>query len=169
VVIISGILIWLVARDKPATPERERRFNFWTANLFLAICLSMLPVTAFTLSALLFLNSPTQADIYHWYFYPWLALGGYFVVRRNLALTNQQTLRLSVALCLLVPVLDGAVRGNWLWNTYAQGQFDILFVDLLFLSLSLLSAFVLLKMHQRTKVNNEHIPITARTVQVATI
>ena len=151
VVIISGILIWLVARDKPATPERERRFNFWTANVFLAICLSMLPVTAFTMLVLLFLKHPTQTDIYHWYFYPWLALGSYFVARKNLAVTNQQTLWLSLALCLLVPVLDGAVRGHWFWRTYAAGQLDILLVDLLFLALAVVSGLVLLKMRQRAR------------------
>jgi hypothetical protein len=152
VVIISGILIWLVARDKPATPERERKFNFWTANVFLAICLSMLPVTALTMLVLLFVKQPTQSDIYHWYFYSWLALGGYFVARKNLAVTNQQTLWLSVALCLLVPVLNGVVRGNWFWRTYAAGQFDMLLVDLLFLALAFVSGLVVLKMRQRAQI-----------------
>jgi uncharacterized iron-regulated membrane protein len=152
VVIISGILIWLVARDKSATPARERVFNFWTANIFLAICLSMLPVTAFTMIALLFLKNPGQADIYHWFFYAWLALGGYFVWRKDIALTNRQTLVLSVALCGLLPVLDGAVRHNWFWRTYAQGQFDLLFIDLLFLSLAVISAVALAKMSKRAVV-----------------
>lgn len=149
VVIISGILIWLVARDKANTPPRERVFNFWTANIFLAICLSMLPVTAFTMIALLFLKSPNQADIYHWYFYAWLTLGGYFVARKDIALTNRQTLALSTVLCFLLPLLDGIVRHNWFWNTYAQGQLDILFIDLLFLSLAGISAMALLKISKR--------------------
>lgn len=151
VVMVSGILIWLVARDKPATPARERKFNLWTANVFLAICLSMLPVTAITMLALLFLKHPTQADIYHWYFHPWLALGAYFVARKDLAVTNKQTLWLSVVLCLLVPVLNGVVRGNWLWRTYAAGQLDILVIDLLFLALALVSGLVLLKMSQHAQ------------------
>ncbi|WP_400193275.1 PepSY-associated TM helix domain-containing protein [Hymenobacter sp. B81] len=152
VVIISGILIWLVARDKNSTPARERQFNFWTANVFLAVCLSMLPVTAFTMIALLFLREPGQAGIYSWYFYSWLALSAYFILRRNIALTNQQSLILSAVLCLLLPLLDGVVRGNWFWSTYASGRFDILFVDLLFLSLAVVSAGVLLKMKQRRVV-----------------
>jgi hypothetical protein len=75
-------------------------------------------------------------------------LGSYFVARKNLAVTNQQTLWLSVALCLLVPVLDGAVRGHWFWRTYAAGQLDILLVDLLFLALAVVSGLVLLTMRQ---------------------
>lgn len=149
VVIISGILIWLVARDKASTPPRERVFNFWTANIFLAICLSMLPVTACTMIALLFLKNPNQSNIYHWYFYTWLALGGYFVARKDIALTNRQTLALSMALCFLLPLLDGVVRHNWFWNTYAKGQLDILFIDLLFLSLAGISAVALLKISKK--------------------
>lgn len=148
VVMISGILIWLVARDKNSTPARERKFNLWTANIFLAICLSMLPVTAFTMIALLFLKDPGQSGIYSWYFYSWLALGIYFIARKNIALTNKQTLVLSAVLCFLLPVLDGVVRNNWFWNIYAKGQLDILFVDLLFLALAAVSAIALVKMRK---------------------
>lgn len=149
VVIISGILIWLVARDKNSTPASERKFNLWTANIFLAVCLSMLPITAFTMIALLFLKNPGQSGIYHWYFYSWLVLSVYFIVRKDIALTNRQSLMLSVLLCFLLPVLDGVVRNNWFWNTFAKGQFDILFVDLLFLGLSIVSAAVLVKMNKK--------------------
>ena len=152
VVIISGILIWLVARDKSATPARERKFNFWTANIFLSVCLSMLPVTALTMIALLFLKSPDQSDIFHWYFYSWLALGVYFIARQNIALTNRQTLLLSTVLCFLLPVLDGVVRHNWFWNTFAKGQFDILFIDALFLNLAIISAFALVKINKPKEV-----------------
>lgn len=164
VVIISGILIWLVARDKNSTPAKERKFNFWTANIFLAVCLSMLPVTALTMISLLFQKQPDQTSIFHWYFYSWLALGAYFIARRDLALTNRQNLQLSVALCLLLPLLDGAVRGNWFWVTYANGQFDILFVDLLFLALALISAVVLVKLRQRQEIAE---PERVRVAKVA--
>jgi len=152
VVIISGILIWLVARDKNSTPSRERKFNFWTANIFLAVCLSMLPVTAFTMTALLFLKNAGQSDIFHLYFYSWLVLGVYFIARKNIALTNKQNLLLSAVLCFLLPLLDGVVRNNWFWNTFTQGHFDILFIDLLFLGLSIISTVVLVKMNQRKEV-----------------
>lgn len=161
VVIISGILIWLVARDKNSTPARERVFNFWTANVFLAVCLSMLPVTAFTLIALLFVQAPGQAGIFQLYFYSWLALGVYFIARRDIALTNRQNLLLSAALCLLLPVLDGVVRGNWPWVTFAKGQLDLLFIDLLFLGLALVSAAVLVKMKRRAAPAPHEVPTRA--------
>lgn len=167
VVIISGILIWLVARDKKNVPQKKRKFNFWTANIFMAVCLSMLPVTAFTMIGLLFMEQPVQSDIYSLYFYSWLVLSLYFVFRRSLAITNHQTLLLSVVLCLLVPVSNGFVRGNWLWQTYRQGAYDILFIDILFLSLSLLSAIVLLKLKKRKpekQIHRDVHPITSRAL-----
>ncbi|WP_443938495.1 PepSY-associated TM helix domain-containing protein [Pedobacter sp. MW01-1-1] len=152
-VIISGILIWLVARDKNNVPKHKRVFNFWTANIFLASSLSMLPVTAFTLISLLFMEKPGQTEIYHLYFYPWLILSLYFIARRSLSVTNNESLILSAVLCFLLPLMDGIKRNNWLWNTFNKGQFDILFIDVLFLCLSLLSIAVLVKMkkHQKAK------------------
>ncbi|OIN60687.1 PepSY-associated TM helix domain-containing protein [Arsenicibacter rosenii] len=157
VVINSGVLIWLVARDKKTIPARQRKFNFWTANVYLASSLSMLPVTAFCMTALLFLKKAGQADIYHWYFYPWLALSVYFLIRRNLALINRQALWLSAVSCFLLPLLDGMVRGNWFWNTFRRQAFDILFIDVLFLCLSALSVVVLWKM-ARPKQRQPEVP-----------
>ena len=72
-------------------------------------------------------------------------MGIYFIARQDIALTNKQTLLLSAGLCLLLPVLDGVVRNNWFWNTFAKGQLDILFVDLLFLALAVVSGVALVK------------------------
>ena len=156
VVIISGILIWLVARDKNSIPKHKRVFNFWTANIFLAACLTMLPVTAFTMTVLLFLENPGQDDIYHWYFYTWLALGVYFIARRNIALTNRQTTILSAITCFLLPLCDGIIRNNWFWNTYSRRAYDILFIDLLFLSLSIISGVVLFKVRKAQSAPEAH-------------
>jgi len=155
VVILSGIMIWLVARDKTSVPEHKRVFNFWTANVFLAVCLSMLPVTAFTMIVLLFLEDPGQSEIYHWYFYSWLVLVAYFIVRKDLALTNIQTTQLSAITCFMLPVFDGIVRGNWLWNTYTRHAYDILFIDLLFLSISIVCTVVLFMLSKKKNISQE--------------
>lgn len=149
IVIISGILIWLVAREKPNLPKHKKVFNFWTANIFLAACMSMLPVTAFTMIMLLFLKSPGQSGLYNWYFYSWLLLGLYFIVRRNISITMRQTALLSALTCFLLPLLDGVVRNNWFWKTYSRGAYDILFIDLLFLSLAITSLLVYWKSTRR--------------------
>lgn len=151
-VIISGILIWLVARDKNNIPKKKRVFNFWTANIFMASCLSMLPVTAFTMTGLLFMEKPGQSDIFHLYFYSWLILAVYFIIRKDLKITNQQTLILSALSCIILPLADGIKRNNWFWNTFNQGKFEILFIDLLFLILGVLAIVVLVKMKQHEKL-----------------
>src|SRR5690606_35221790 len=63
-VITSGILIWLVARNKNNVPAIKRKFNFWLANSYLAICLSMFPVTAFTFIAIKINPVVNQTFIY---------------------------------------------------------------------------------------------------------
>lgn len=165
IVINSGVMIWLVARDNKSIPERKRKFNFWTANVYISSSLSMLPVTAFCMTALLFLGKPGQSDIYHWYFYPWLALSVYFLVRRNLALVNQQSLFLSVVFCFLLPLADGIMRGNWFWNTLARNAYDILFIDVLFLCLSLISGLVLWKMNEKKRTQPDLVQVNKKVVQ----
>jgi uncharacterized iron-regulated membrane protein len=166
IVINSGVMIWLVARDNKSIPERKRKFNFWTANVYISSSLSMLPVTAFCMTALLFLNKPGQSDIYHWYFYPWLALSVYFLARRNLALVNRQSLFLSVVACFLLPLTDGIVRGNWFWNTFTRNAYDILFVDVLFLALSMMSGLVLWKMEQKRRIEPNVLHIKEKVGQL---
>lgn len=166
IVINSGVMIWLVARDNTSIPERKRKFNFWTANAYLSSSLSMLPVTAFCMTALLFLNKPGQPDIYHWYFYPWLALSVYFLIRRNLALVNRQSLFLSALTCFLLPLADGIVRGNWFWNTFTRNAYDILFIDVLFFCLSTMSGLVLWKMEQKKRIQPPSVPLKAKVVQL---
>lgn len=152
VVILSGIMIWLVARDKNNIPKHKRVFNFWTANVFMAACLPLLPVTAFTLIMLLFVKNPDQTTIYHLFFYSWLVTGVYFIIRRNISVTTMQTTILSAIACFMLPLLDGIVRNNWFWNTFSRQAWDILFIDLLFLSLAVISAIAVVKIRQRQKV-----------------
>ncbi len=166
-VINSGVMIWLVARDKKNIPARKRKFNFWTANVYLSSSLSMLPVTAFAMVVLLFLEKPGQSDIYHWYFYPWLILSVYFLVRRDLDLVNRQSTFLSVVTCFMLPLLDGIVRGNWFWVTFKNKAYDILFIDVLFLCLSLISGFILWKMMQKKRLQPSEEPVKMKVGQMS--
>src|SRR5690606_3110133 len=103
-VIISGILVWLVARDKNNVIARKRKFNFWTANVFLALCLSMLPVTAITFIAIKLSPTVDQQFIYRVYFWSWLLFAAYYIVRKNLNRTNREALFIGAISGLLVPI-----------------------------------------------------------------
>ncbi|WP_134089236.1 PepSY domain-containing protein [Olivibacter sp. XZL3] len=153
IVIISGILIWLVARDKNSVANHKRKFNFWLSNIFLAVCLTMLPVTAFSFILIKALDNVNQTVIYQIYFYSWLVLALYYIVRKNLRRTNGETLLLGGVLALLVPVANGFFAGNWIWSTWSRRATDIFLVDLLWLALGLAALFAFVKIKKRNSVN----------------
>lgn len=148
-VIISGILIWLVARDKNNIPKHKRVFNFWAANVFMAMCLSMFPITAATFIAVKLAAKVDQSFIYQVYFYSWLVLSVFYIARRSLRRTNLETLLLGSILAWAVPIVNGLKTGNWIWKTYASGANDILLVDLLWLSLGTIGLLIFKKMLQK--------------------
>ncbi len=154
-VIISGILIWLVARDKNNIPKRKRIFNFWAANVFMASCLTMFPVTAMTFIAVKLAPKVDQPFIFHMYFYSWLVLGVFYILRRNIGRTNLETLLIGSILSLAVPMVNGIKTGNWIWVTYRSGAKDILLVDLLWLSLGIIGLLIFKKMLHAAKKESE--------------
>ncbi|TYR36866.1 PepSY domain-containing protein [Sphingobacterium phlebotomi] len=148
IVIISGILIWLVARDKKNVPKRKRVFNFWASNVFVAICLTMLPVTALTFIAVKVYPEVNQEFIYSVYFYSWLVLSIFYVARRNLRATNKETLLSGAILGLCIPVVNGIYGGNWIWKTFISGETDILFFDLLWIAIAVVALIAFVKIQR---------------------
>jgi len=156
-VIISGILIWLVARDKKHVAPHKRKLNAWTGWLFLAVCLSMYPATAFTFVGVKFFVvdfNPSRMDtIYHFFFYSWLALSLFFTFKRDNYFTNKYTLMLGSIVGFVVPLANGLMTGNWIWNSFSQGYYDIFLIDALWLILSMISLIVSLSLKRK-----DHVP-----------
>jgi len=155
VVIISGILVWLVARDKKNVPEHKRKFNLWLANIFLAICLAMFPVTALTFIAVKVGNPVDMDFIYNVYFYSWLVISAYYIIRKNISRTNRETLLMGSTLSFFIPVANGLSTGNWIWKTYAAGAVDILFIDLFSLSIAAVGFICYYKIKQKQRSQEE--------------
>lgn len=156
-VIISGILIWLVARDKKHVAPHKRKLNAWTGWLFLAVCLSMYPATAFTFVGVKFFVAdfnPSRMDtICHFFFYSWLALSLFFTFKRDNYFTNKYTLMLGSIVGFVVPLANGLMTGNWIWNSFSQGYYDIFLIDALWLILSMISLIVSLSLKRK-----DHVP-----------
>ncbi|WP_413512982.1 PepSY-associated TM helix domain-containing protein [Myroides odoratus] len=133
VVIISGVLIWLVARDKKAVPERKRKFNFWLANVYMAICLSMYPITALSFIAVKLNPYGGRSFIYSFYFWSWLAVSLVLIWRRSIYKTNRDCLLAGSIIGLMVPVTNYFVTGNWFWVAWKNQYYDILIIDLFWL------------------------------------
>lgn len=154
VVIISGVLIWLVARDKKNIPEKKRKFNFWLTNIYLGICLSMFPVTAAAFIAVKLNPDGGMGYIYKFYFYSWLVASILLIARRNLYKTNRDCMLAGSLIGICIPVVNGVVTNNWIWNTYKNGYHDILLVDVFWILVSV-STFVCWRLIVKKNKKNE--------------
>lgn len=141
-VISSGIMIWLVARDKNNVKPVKRKFNFWLANVYLAICLSMFPTTAITFIAVKMEKQVDQVYIYKVYFWTWLILSTYYILRKNLNRTNRETLFLGSIIGICVPIANGVYSGNWIWKSFIEGKIDLFVVDLLWVMIGLIGLII---------------------------
>ena len=154
-VITSGILIWLVARDKNNVIPRKRKFNNWMANFFMAICLSMFPVTAFTFIVVKLYGHADQSFIYHTFFWSWLALSLCYTLRKSIKRTNLETLLIGSILSLVLPIVNGIISNNWIWNTVKRQHVDILMVDALWILIGVVGLIA----YVRTRMYFTHKPI----------
>lgn len=139
-VIISGVLIWLVARDKINVPEHKRKFNLWLVNIYMAICLSMYPITAFVFVVVKFFGAdfPTGRKelIYHTFFWGWLLLSSLFIIKKDYYFTNKICLLLGSVIGLIVPISNGIVTSNWFWVSWQNGHTQLFVFDVFWLVLS---------------------------------
>ncbi|MFS8616649.1 MAG: PepSY-associated TM helix domain-containing protein [Solitalea sp.] len=152
-VIVSGILIWLVARDKKTVPARKKKFNFWLANTYLSICLTMFPVTALTFILVKATGVVGQDAIYRIFFYSWLVLSVYYLMRKDYNRTNRETLLLGSVFSFCVPVANGLYSGNWPWVTFVEGATDIFFLDVVWIGIAAVTYFSYRKARHRRLEN----------------
>lgn len=145
VVILSGVLIWLTARDKKNMPEKKRRFNNRVVTIYLAICLSLYPITALSFLAVKLWGSGMNF-LYYFYFLGWLALTILFIIKADNKFTNKYTLLSGSVLGLCIPFVNGFTTGNWFWLTLANSQFHIFFVDVFWLVISIIGLYAFTKL-----------------------
>lgn len=148
-VIISGVMIWLTARDKKSIPENKRRFNRRVVRIYLAICLSMYPITALTFIICKVFYPLSQSGIYTVYFVSWLLLSLFFIVKRNDAFTNKYCLLSGSILGFLIPITNGIITGNWFWKSFIHNQFQIFFIDVFWIVLASISLYTALRIKKK--------------------
>lgn len=141
-VIISGVMIWLIARDKKNMQEKKRRFNEGVVRIYLAICLSMYPITALAFIASKLLYPLTQSNLYSIYFIGWLMLAIFFIIKKNNAFTNKLCLISGSVLGFLIPVVNGTVTGNWFWSSFLQNRIQIFFIDVFWIVLASITLYI---------------------------
>lgn len=140
-VIITGVLIWLEARNRKSIPLKKRLYTNKVGHIYMAICLSLFPITALSFIFVKLLphsyKDQKQTLIYYVFFLSWLLASVLLRFLRSNYKTNKMTLVSGTVLGFFVPITNGVVTGNWIWNTYADKQYDILTIDLLWIFLSL--------------------------------
>lgn len=150
-VIISGVMIWLVARDKKNIPEKKRRFNEGVVRYYLVICLSMYPVTALTFIIAKICYPLGRDNMYTVYFVSWLLLSIFFILKKNNAFTNRFCLLSGSILGFIIPIANGIKTGNWFWISYSNHQFQLFFVDVFWIFLSAITLYATYKLRTVSK------------------
>lgn len=152
-VIISGVLIWLVARDKKNVAEHKKRFNTWLVKIYMVGCLSLFPVTALTFVIVkLFaddFDGARNSFINKTFFWTWLIFSVLLLLKKSNYFTNKVCLITGAAFSLLIPISNGIKTGNWPWMSYANGYSQILIIDLFWLIVALISITVVFKMKRK--------------------
>ncbi|MET0946440.1 MAG: PepSY-associated TM helix domain-containing protein [Flavobacterium sp.] len=151
-VIISGVMIWLVARQKNNMPEKKRRFNAAVVRIYLAICLSMYPITALAFIVTKIFYPLTQNNLYIVYFVGWLILTVFFILKKNDAFTNKVCLISGSILGFLIPITNGIVSGNWFWTSFMENKIQVFFIDVFWGVLASISLYVAYHLKQKKEV-----------------
>ncbi|WP_276379008.1 PepSY domain-containing protein [Flavobacterium sp. H4147] len=154
-VIISGVMIWLVARQKNNIPEKKRRFNATVVRIYLAICLSMYPITALAFIGSKLFYPLSQSNLYILYFGGWLLLTIFFIIKKNDAFTNKFCLISGSILGFFIPITNGIVTGNWFWNSFMQHKIQIFFIDVFWIFLAATSLYVVYHLKPKKAVSEK--------------
>ena len=148
-VIITGVLIWIEARNKKSMTLKQRLYTAKVGHIYLAICLSLFPITALFFLVVKLLPEAYQTQkmsiLYTFFLGTWLITTLYFRFKRNNYFTNKVTLLWGAILGFLIPIINGIVSNNWVWNTYKNKQYDILAIDILWISLSVIALWIYFK------------------------
>ncbi|WP_433814737.1 PepSY-associated TM helix domain-containing protein [Flavobacterium johnsoniae] len=140
-VIISGVMIWLVARQKNNLPEKKRRFNVAVVRIYLAICLSMYPITALAFIGSKIFYPLSQSNLFRLYFGGWLLLAIFFIIKKNDAFTNRFCLISGSILGFLIPITNGIVSGQWFWTSFMENKIQIFFIDVFWIVLASITLY----------------------------
>lgn len=145
--LISGILLWQRARNNSRYTDRQRKFHLRVTKIFICICMALFPATAliFLANKLVPFGIPQHTFYVNAIFFiGWLLLtvGGTFL--KDLAAMFRAYFWSGALLAICIPLANGIVTGDWLWQTVSQGQYYVAAVDLFWLATGLLIGGLLL-------------------------
>ena len=176
-VIISGVMVWLTAREKKAYAHKAK-FNRNVGAIYLGACLGLYPAIAllFIMAKILPLGMEGRFDLINYVFFGfWLAYTIYALFIKNYFVINKHALVLAGVSGLAIPFINGIITGLWFWKSLNMGYVDSFFVDVAWLCLSLITFTVAFKakpivkrkvIEQDTSALPEEIPVQKKNKAV---
>lgn len=119
-VFVSGILIWREARNNSRYTTNQKEFHWAVTKIFLSICFTLFPATAILFSAELLV--PDTENHAFWvntiFFMSWLMLSLFSIlILWSENVITRFSLWMGGFFSLLIPIVNGAITGDWFWRT----------------------------------------------------
>ncbi|MEM8937975.1 MAG: PepSY-associated TM helix domain-containing protein [Bacteroidota bacterium] len=143
-VILSGVMIWLEARNKKKY-EHKKRFNTNVGAIYLGTSLGLFPsITLFFCMVKIFpLDMEGRYEMLSTLFFLfWLIFIGYAFLLKDFHKINKHALLLAGILGMLIPVFNGLQSGLWPWKSIFNGYVDSFFVDVSWFFLGIISFWI---------------------------
>ncbi|MEM9982313.1 MAG: PepSY-associated TM helix domain-containing protein [Bacteroidota bacterium] len=140
-VIMSGVMIWRTARANKRYTEKQQRFHQKVTQAYLAITLSLFPAVAsiFLANKLVPMALPDRTFYVNTIFFSsWLLLTLVGIFWNNYRILNRNYLLVGSSLGIFIPIANGLVTGDWLWQTFVKGQYYVFSVDFTWLLTSII-------------------------------
>jgi uncharacterized iron-regulated membrane protein len=134
--LLSGVLLWQQARNNKNYTDKQQRFHHRVTKANLAVCLSLFPATSLLFLANKLLPMELAERVFYVnavFFIGWLLLTLLGLRWNDFRKLNLNYLRLGAIAALAIPIVNGLVTGDWLWKTFASGQYYVGSVDVFWL------------------------------------
>ncbi len=160
-VIISGVMIWRTARDKPTYTNKQRRFHHRVTKFYLAITLSMFPALALIFIANKIVPLSIEDRVFYVnsiFFLGWLILTITGLFWNNYRKLNRNYIFLGSLFGLLIPIINGITTGDWVWKTIMSRQYFVFSVDVTWIVIGVSGLFICkyyLKQNDKNEQNSK--------------
>ena len=158
-VIISGVMIWLNARQSKKY-EHKKKFIRNVGTIYLGICMGLFPAIAlaFILLKILAVNDMPLGGGYALFGLFWLAYTVYAAILKDYKKVTRRALGLGVVFGFFIPVVNGIFGEMWIWDAIASRTDAVILVDMSWIGISIITGLYLWNSRATKKKENESAP-----------
>lgn len=151
-VIISGVMIWLNARQGKKYAHKQG-FIRNVGTIYLGICMGLFPATAlaFIVLKVLTVNSISPSVGYGIFGVFWLAYIVYAFFLKDFKKVSRRALWLGGIFAFLIPSVNGLCTGLWIWKAIASGADTVVLIDMSWFGIAMVTLMYLWKTRTQVK------------------